>query len=262
MYSGTGVWVGQAHWQSTTLWKYCGLEMSVGAVRPLLRAAMSLACITSSLCLRSNPSSYRTGMRYPNFYISSRVVFSTGNRQAATVAKSSRQGRHAACPWLLCGAEIARKPGCLAQACERGAHRGGRRKRRTIPAADSGPRASRRAVARVGRSIELDGAKEPNIDTGLQHLVLLVGDAVADVVVEEVLGLDANGDLRHQVGVPIELGGVAELGVEQVVAGGRRVERGELVLCERVQKIDPRKPVDVPIVDAPAQPMRRHLRDV
>src|SRR5712671_1972178 len=45
MYSGTGVWVGQAHWQSTTLWKYFGLEMSVGTVRPLLRAAISPACI-------------------------------------------------------------------------------------------------------------------------------------------------------------------------------------------------------------------------
>src|SRR6202795_770838 len=45
MYSGTGVWVGHAHWQSTTLWKYCGLETSVGAVRPLLRAATSPACI-------------------------------------------------------------------------------------------------------------------------------------------------------------------------------------------------------------------------
>jgi hypothetical protein len=30
MYSGTGVWAGQAHWQSTTLWKYVGSEMSVG----------------------------------------------------------------------------------------------------------------------------------------------------------------------------------------------------------------------------------------
>jgi hypothetical protein len=29
MYSGTGVWAGQAHWQSTTLWKYAGLATSV-----------------------------------------------------------------------------------------------------------------------------------------------------------------------------------------------------------------------------------------
>jgi hypothetical protein len=30
MYSGTGVWAGQAHWQSTTLWKYAGAAISVG----------------------------------------------------------------------------------------------------------------------------------------------------------------------------------------------------------------------------------------
>src|SRR3989449_7344215 len=28
MYSGTGVWAGQAHWQSTTLWKYSGALIS------------------------------------------------------------------------------------------------------------------------------------------------------------------------------------------------------------------------------------------
>jgi hypothetical protein len=32
MYSGTGVCAGHAHWQSTTLWKYSGLEMSVGCM--------------------------------------------------------------------------------------------------------------------------------------------------------------------------------------------------------------------------------------
>jgi hypothetical protein len=30
MYSGTGVCAGHAYWQSTTLWKYSGLLMSVG----------------------------------------------------------------------------------------------------------------------------------------------------------------------------------------------------------------------------------------
>jgi hypothetical protein len=50
-------------------------------------------------------------MRYPNFYISSRVVFSTGKRRAASVAKSSRQGWHAGRVWLLCGAEMAGEQG-------------------------------------------------------------------------------------------------------------------------------------------------------
>src|SRR6185369_2670343 len=34
MYSGTGVCAGQAHWQSTTLWKYAGLAMLVGCKNP------------------------------------------------------------------------------------------------------------------------------------------------------------------------------------------------------------------------------------
>src|SRR5690606_33726637 len=34
MYSGTGVWAGQAHWQSTTRWKYSGLRISVGRTLP------------------------------------------------------------------------------------------------------------------------------------------------------------------------------------------------------------------------------------
>src|SRR6185437_11436334 len=39
MYSGTRVCAGQAHWQSTTLWKYCGLRMSVGCTQRLLSSA-------------------------------------------------------------------------------------------------------------------------------------------------------------------------------------------------------------------------------
>src|SRR6185503_6812926 len=33
MYSGTFVWAGHAHWQSTTLWKYLGSRTSVGFTR-------------------------------------------------------------------------------------------------------------------------------------------------------------------------------------------------------------------------------------
>src|SRR3954454_6703397 len=33
MYSGTFVWAGHAHWQSTTLWKYSGSSTSVGSTR-------------------------------------------------------------------------------------------------------------------------------------------------------------------------------------------------------------------------------------
>src|SRR5579871_5724586 len=40
MYAGTFVWAGQAHWQSTTLWKYSGLRTSVGSTRPPFGAPM------------------------------------------------------------------------------------------------------------------------------------------------------------------------------------------------------------------------------
>jgi hypothetical protein len=33
MYSGTGVWAGQANWQSTTFKKYAGSRISVGCIR-------------------------------------------------------------------------------------------------------------------------------------------------------------------------------------------------------------------------------------
>src|SRR4051812_4258736 len=36
IYSGTGVWAGHAHWQSTTLWKYSGSVMLVGCNLVLL----------------------------------------------------------------------------------------------------------------------------------------------------------------------------------------------------------------------------------
>src|SRR5215831_4035000 len=53
MYSGTGVCAGQAHWQSTTLWKYSGAEMSVFFIDSSKRAPYSAAaCATSSAALR------------------------------------------------------------------------------------------------------------------------------------------------------------------------------------------------------------------
>src|SRR5690348_14182869 len=39
MYSGTRVCAGHAHWQSTTLWKYRGLRISVGCTPRLLPSA-------------------------------------------------------------------------------------------------------------------------------------------------------------------------------------------------------------------------------
>src|SRR5205085_784493 len=39
MYSGTGVWAGHAHWQSTTLWKYAGFAVVVGCKRASSRGS-------------------------------------------------------------------------------------------------------------------------------------------------------------------------------------------------------------------------------
>src|SRR5437764_15201402 len=89
MYSGTGVCVGHAHWQSTTLWKYFGSETSVGAVRPLLRAATSPACIPPdpqpsqpSLLLDRDALS-----QLPTWFQS---CFSTGKQSAAMLQEASR----------------------------------------------------------------------------------------------------------------------------------------------------------------------------
>src|SRR6476660_4846024 len=177
-------------------------------------------------------------MRYPNFQHGSRVVFSTGKQTAAVWPEAARPPRRAATS--LCGAA---NPGT----------------RKTFGAArvNTSP-----LIRQVGPSVELYEAEDPDIRARLQHLVLLVGDAVANVVVEQVLAPDADGDLRHQTGSALELGGVAELGVEQIVAGRRRVEGGKLVLRESVQQIHARQPVLVAIVDATAQAMRRHLGNV
>ena len=194
--------------------------MSVGAVRPLLRAAISLACIPVPVLSLPTRHSTRSGCVIPTSSTSSRVVFSTGKQSAASVAESGPAGL------------------VLRRAAYCAVPKGHQRRRRL-----AGPQRARTAERLVHRSAgERQAAgrqlsfTEPNRRTltpGQQHLVLLVGDAVADVVVEQVLAPDADGDLGHQAGLPVELGGVAELGVEQVVARGRRVEGGELVLRGR-----------------------------
>src|SRR5262245_56530715 len=78
MYSGTGVCVGHAHWPSRTLWKCLGLEMSVGAIRPLLRAAISLACIAPiPLCFSPTTNSTRLGCVIPTSTIVLALIFPT-----------------------------------------------------------------------------------------------------------------------------------------------------------------------------------------
>src|SRR6478609_3390486 len=54
MYSGTGVWAGHAHWQSTTWWKYSGLPMSVGFTLASSRRAAGAAS--------REESSWKTGL--------------------------------------------------------------------------------------------------------------------------------------------------------------------------------------------------------
>src|SRR4029079_7692443 len=124
-------------------------------------------------------------------------VFSTGKQTDAVWPEAARPTRSEATS--LCGAANPRT-------------------RKTVGAArvNTSP-----LIRQVGPSVELYEAEDPDIRARLQPLVLLVGDAVANVVVEQVLAPDADGDLRHQTGSALELGGVAEPSGEQMLAGGR-----------------------------------------
>ena len=94
-------------------------------------------------------------------------------------------------------------------------------------------------------SVELDATKQAHVPPRLQHLVLLEGDAVADVVVEQVFAPEPDGHLGDNARLLAHLEGVAELGIHKVVAGGWRIEGGELVLREGVQQVDPGEPVGI-----------------
>jgi len=62
---------------------------------------------------------------------------------------------------------------------------------------------------------------------------------VADVVVEQVVADDADGDLFDPGWIVLQLPGVADLDLEQVVAGGRRLaDDGDVVLREGMQQAD------------------------
>src|SRR5262245_15019350 len=49
-----------------------------------------------------------------------------------------------------------------------------------------------------------------------QHLVLFEGDVVAQVVIEQVLGLKTNGRLGREIGRAVELEGVGEVALSRV----------------------------------------------
>src|SRR5262249_29070691 len=112
--------------------------------------------------------------------------------------------------------------------------------------------------------LELDVGEQANARARQQHLVLGVGDAVADVGVEQVGPDQANGELLdlagpHHGGHPA----AADLDAQVVVAGGRRLAGdGDVVLRESVQQVHAREPGIVAIKKAAADPHRRDARHV
>jgi len=85
---------------------------------------------------------------------------------------------------------------------------------------------------------------------------------VAHVVVEQVLALEADGHLRHQAGLALELEGVGEVGVDQGVAPGGRLVGADPVLIEGVQEAEPGEPTGIAVVEAGPGAVRRDARDV
>src|SRR6201999_2176705 len=59
MYSGTGVWAGHAHWQSTTRWKYSGAPIDVGSTPSLPfcdETSVPLRVLSRRAALYRNPN--------------------------------------------------------------------------------------------------------------------------------------------------------------------------------------------------------------
>ena len=113
----------------------------------------------------------------------------------------------------------------------------------------------RRHAAELGVHEELDAAPRH------QDFVLVELHGVAHIDVEQVVADEAGRDLGRAPRriSPVLL--VADLHLEQVVAGRRRVVLAEVALPERVQQAHAHEPVVVAPIGAAAEPHWRHARE-
>src|SRR5882762_1824553 len=112
-------------------------------------------------------------------------------------------------------------PTCPARSSRTGA-------RRNKPAA---------SVARMKRSeirataSELQVRKRPDANAWHQHLILVVGHRIADVLVQQIVADETDHHFARAEPRGVELGLVADLRLQQVIARGRRLaDNGDVVL--------------------------------
>lgn len=108
------------------------------------------------------------------------------------------------------------------------------------------------------------GAEEGADAAARRHdLVLAEGDGVSDRLAEEVRALDTGGDFDRAERPARQLRLVGQLGVEQVVAGRRRLLARDAMLVEGMQQRDFGAPVLAAApVEAAAEALRRNARHV
>src|SRR5258706_7962183 len=111
-------------------------------------------------------------------------------------------------------------------------------------------------------SVEADRSEQAHARPRQQDFILLERRAVADVVVEQVLALEADGHCGHDLTVAFAGYRVAQLRIKEIVAARRRLMRADLVLAERMQQVDPREPGCIAIEEAGAESVRRNAGDV
>ena len=87
-------------------------------------------------------------------------------------------------------------------------------------------------------------------------------DVVADIDVEQVVADQAGGDLSRSPGAVLVILLLADLHLEQVVAGGRRLVERKVALPEGMDQAHAHEPVVVAPVGAAADSHRRDARDV
>src|SRR6267154_115575 len=113
--------------------------------------------------------------------------------------------------------------------------------------------------------------KESHTGARQQHLVLGVGNRIANVGIAQVVANDADIDFaRAKATAWLERLSVAHFGPKPVVAGCRGLDgewrtdwrRRDVVLRQGVQQVDAGKPIGVTIEEAAAEALRRNARHV
>src|SRR5258706_9193637 len=111
--------------------------------------------------------------------------------------------------------------------------------------------------------LKLQVRKGPHADAWQQHLVLGVGDRIADILIQQIVADDTDDHLARAEPGRIELGLVADLCLQQIVSWRRRLaDRRDVVLRKRMQQVDACEPVGLAPIDAAADPYRRNPRHV